>query len=152
MFTHGQFALSINHPDITYQLYYFFLPPLFLHLRCSKHHLTVLVLRDKLSAFSFFVITLFTAFLPACIHLSWTDAIRTIHRGGFTSTMTLRVFYLFWKKGFIGIALAFFTVRSHWVFIIILWVTDVPSYFSVYLQPACSGKKNLISNRNILQS
>lgn len=47
------------------------------------------------------------------------------------------------KKGIIGIALAFFTVRSHWGFIIILWATDIPSYFSIYFQPACSGGKKI---------
>lgn len=55
--------------------------------------------------FQLLVITLFTIFLSAYIHLSWTQAIRTIYRGGFTSTMTLIVSYLSWKKDLWGLHL-----------------------------------------------
>lgn len=52
----------------------------------------------QLKCFQLLVIILFTVFFSACIHLSWTQAIRTIYRGGFTSTVTLIVSYLSWKK------------------------------------------------------
>lgn len=75
-------------------------------------HLTDLVLLEK--CFQLLVIILLVIFLSACIQLSWIQAVRTLHRGSFTSTKILMVSYLTWKKIFMGIVLAFFIVRSHW--------------------------------------